>query len=338
MVVVPTPYTELSIEARTQADDGMILTRSASLASLSTEPPPPDAAEALARQLANELQTLRKSPVVADYTGPVLFEGHAAAQIAHELLSESLSGTPAPKGAEGFESPLARKLGKRILPKEFSAVDDPTLSTYRGIPLLGHYAVDDEGVPPEAVNLIEKGRLRAFVMSRTPSKEIAKSNGHGRNGLVGWARGRVGNLILSSQSGLSAAALRARLLRTVREEGLPYGLVVKELELRASASNGQVIPEPELVYRLTPDGKEELVRGATFGPLSVRDLRDILAAGRDAAAHSFAMPSAGGFGIPATVVSPSLLFEDVEVKRRTEPNKRPPLVPRPAMRAGPAKQ
>jgi predicted Zn-dependent protease len=311
----------------------MVLTRSASLASLTTEPPPLDAAKALAGRLATELEGLRAAPVVADYTGPVLFEGHAAAQIAHELLSESLSGTPAPKGAEGFESPLARKLGKRILPKELSVVDDPTLANYRGIPLLGHYAADDEGVPPEAVSLIEKGRLRAFVMSRIPSKEIARSNGHGRNGLVGWARGRIGNLILSSSNGLSAAALRARLLRAVREEGLSYGLVVKELELRASASNGQVVPEPELVYRVTPDGKEELVRGATFGPLSVRDLRDILAAGRDAAAHSFAIPSAGGFGVPATVVSPSLLFDDVEVKRRTEPNKRPPLVPKPPVSA-----
>ena len=41
-----------------------------------------------------------------------------------------------------------------------------------GIPLLGSYAVDDDGVPAAAVTLVEDGLLKAFYMSRIPTKEI----------------------------------------------------------------------------------------------------------------------------------------------------------------------
>lgn len=330
-VEITTPYTELTISCRAQADDGMSLERSASLASLTTRPPDAEEAIAEARRLAKELVELRKAPVVDEYSGPVLFEGRAAAQIVNELLSEALSGTPPPKGGESLESPLSHKLGKRILPPTFSLVDDPTLSDLAGKPLLGHYVADDEGVPPQRTLLVERGRLRGFVMGRTPSKEITSSNGHGRNGLVGWARGRVANLILSTTNGMNDRALRDRFLQAVREDGQGYGLVITELEPRAAGSNGQVVPEPRLAYKVTLDNKKQLVRGAIIAAMSVRDLKDILAAGRTPYFFGYAAPSAGGFAIPTSVVSPGLLFEDVEIKQRPEPSKRPPLVPRPPL-------
>jgi predicted Zn-dependent protease len=307
----------------------MPLERSATLETLTGGPPPAERAVAEAHRIARELTALKKAPVVEDYTGPILFEGRAAAQAVYELLSDSLSGTPPPKGGESLESPLARKLGKRILPKQLTVVDDPTLTEHGGVPLIGHYAVDDEGVAPERTVLVEAGRLRTLLMSRAPRQDITRSNGHGRSGLVGWARGRAGNLIVSAQGGLSKQALRARLLRAVREEGGRYGLVVTELEARAAASSGQAMPQPELMYRLTLDGKEELVRGATISPISVRDLKDIVAAGRESHVYGVAGPSPGGFAVLSSFVSPSLLFEEVEVKRPTRPFKRPPLLPHP---------
>jgi predicted Zn-dependent protease len=258
----------------------------------------------------------------------VLFEGTAAAQILHELLAEALSGTPAPKGAEWSEGPLARKLGKLILPETFSVVDDPSLGRVGTHPLLGSYPVDDEGVPAQRVSLVERGRLRSWLMSRTPRKGFADSNGHGRSGLAGWAKGKVGNLIAQSRGGLPRAALVARLLRAVREDGASHGLIIRELEARPSATNGQAPPDPVLAYEVTLDGKERLVRGGKFGQMSIRVLRDILATGSDVETYDY-VESTGGFAIPASVASPSLLFEDIEVKRRTEPNKSAPIVPRP---------
>ncbi|HEY3236343.1 MAG TPA: TldD/PmbA family protein [Polyangiaceae bacterium] len=328
-VVIPTPYTELSILCQTQADDGMGLSRWATLASLTSLAPREAEAVTEARRIGKELVALRSAPVMEDYSGPVLFEGKAAAQIVHDLLSEALSGTPPPKGAEAVEGPLARKLGRRILPPSFSLVDDPTLTEYERHPLLGHYAVDDEGVPPQRVTLVEQGRLRSFLMSRAPRRELQQSNGHGRSGLVGWARGRVGNLILKSSQGLPKAMLRARFLRVIRDEGSPFGLIVRELEPRPAGTNGLSPPEPELVYKVTPDGKEQLLRGGRFGQMSISMLRQLVAAGSEVATYDFSLPVPGGYSLPATVAAPSLLFEDVEVKKRPEPNKHPPLVPRP---------
>jgi hypothetical protein len=76
------------------------------------------------------------------------------------------------------------------------------------------------------------------------------------------------------------------------------------------------------------DGHEELVRGGVFGDLDVRSLRrDLIAAGDtpDIETHLES--------VPYSVVSPSLLFDELQVKR-TQASKQalpeysaPPLSP-----------
>jgi hypothetical protein len=88
------------------------------------------------------------------------------------------------------------------------------------------------------------------------------------------------------------------------------------------------VPRAEVVYKLHLDGREELVRGATFATMSPRELKDVLAVGRTAAAYHFLVPTAG-FAIPCSVVSPAILFEDVEIRKETQPKKRPPVWPSP---------
>lgn len=334
-VVVSTPFRGVSIECSAQAADGMPLSRSVTLQRLRGTLPPMDDAMREARRVGSELTALVAAPVIEDYDGPVLFEGTAAAQLVLDLLGEAVSGTPAPKGAESLESPLARKLGRRVLPAAFSVVDDPTLDQLDGTPLLGRYAVDDEGVPAARVSLVEEGKLTGFLMSRTPRKGIARSNGHGRSGLSGWARGRIGNLVVTARGGLSKRELRARLLRAVRDEGGASGLVITELEPRASGSNGQGVPAPVMAWLVGADGKERLVRGAELSPMSVRDLKRIVAAGRERGIWSVSAPTPGGFDLQASVVAPSLLFSDLEVRRPVRSFKRPPTVtPPPVPRGG----
>jgi hypothetical protein len=84
-----------------------------------------------------------------------------------------------------------------------------------------------------------------------------------------------------------------------------------------------------MVYRLDASGHRTLLRGAQFGELSVRDLRDIVAVGRRPNAYHYAVPTAG-FAIPTSIVAPDLLFESLELRGPTDPNPRLPLVPRPA--------
>jgi hypothetical protein len=135
----------------------------------------------------------------------------------------------------------------------------------RGQALVGGYAYDDEGVPGRSVEIVKDGKLTNLLMSRTPSKVFSESNGHARYSPLGLSVGHASNLILRARTGLSGAALRARLRREVDREGLPYGLVVRRLEdptITAKALAGKdrqpaapgTLPNPILVYQLLPDG------------------------------------------------------------------------------------
>src|SRR5581483_10205612 len=101
--------------------------------------------------------------------------------------------------------------------------------------------------------------------------------------------GHIGNLLVSAKGGLTKRELRARLAAEVRDEGLDSGIVVTELQTRTSATSGEMMPGAQVAYRVTPEGRETLIRGAQIAPMSVRDLRDVLAAGQGGAVYSFVM-------------------------------------------------
>jgi len=78
------------------------------------------------------------------------------------------------------------------------------------------------------------------------------------------------------------------------------------------------------VFLVHPDGTRQLVRGAVFDELDTRSLRsDILAAGDD----PYVDNTLGA--IPTTTIAPSLLFDDIGVKRATAAQQRLPYYPPP---------
>jgi hypothetical protein len=81
---------------------------------------------------------------------------------------------------------------------------------------------------------------------------------------------------------------------------------------------------PRLLYRVSPDGKRELVRGAALDDLDQRALRSsVEAAGKDLYVANY-------FGdVPSTVMAPALLMSDVTVKRANEKNEKLPFYPPP---------
>ena len=103
---------------------------------------------------------------------------------------------------------------------------------------------------------------------------------------------------------------------------------------------------PLLVYRVyVSDGHEEPVRGGVIEALTLRTLRNILAIGNDSTVYTFMQNSQGGLGgtalgsfgsaedgIPSTVIAPSLLLDDVEVRGFHGEPRRLPLVPAPPLR------
>jgi TldD protein len=80
-----------------------------------------------------------------------------------------------------------------------------------------------------------------------------------------------------------------------------------------------------VLYLVHADGTRTLVRGAVFDELDTRSLRsDILAAGDDAYIDNNITP------MPSTTIAPSLLFDDIGVKRASTAQQKLPYYPPPA--------
>jgi predicted Zn-dependent protease len=195
-------------------------------------------------------------------------------------------------------------------------IDDPTVTTYDGHALMGAYSVDDEGVKPSRVSVIEKGQLVNFLLSREPIRDFPNSNGHGRAGVTGPPLPGLGNLIVQSADPISSDELRKKLIEACKQRNLPYGYFVDTLGPRLT---------PRLIYRVsTQDGHQELVRGAVFGDLDTRALRNnIVAAGKEVDSEDQLDP------VAQSVVSPGMLFDELEVKRGDTAKQKLPDYPPP---------
>jgi hypothetical protein len=76
------------------------------------------------------------------------------------------------------------------------------------------------------------------------------------------------------------------------------------------------------------DGHEELVRGAMFNELDVRTLRnDVIALGDDPL-----VSNRMGGTIPQTIIAPSILFDELEVKRADTTKEKLPEYPAPPLK------
>ncbi|HWY44619.1 MAG TPA: metallopeptidase TldD-related protein [Candidatus Sulfotelmatobacter sp.] len=323
---------------------------------------------------ATELMALRSSQPAQDYTGPVLFEARAAAPLLAEVLAPNLNGARPPIAFRpvmeqflsniGGKSDWVGRLGARVLPATVTVMDDPYAKDYKGTPLLGGYSVDEEGVRAEKVTVAENGVLKQLLMSRRPGPDSNQSNGHGRAAFLSDAKPSMSNVIFSSTETVSAADLKKKFLDACKAEKLPYCLVVREMdnpavsllhqddfsELLASfgggAGNGDRLVS--VVYKVYTDGRpDEIVRGARIIGLNARSLRNLSGIGSDDFVYNYMQNQTAGFantalgafgsaqnGLPSSIVVPSLLFEELEVRGARGEPKRLPLLPAPPMTAG----
>ena len=148
---------EMAIACSSQAADAMRLDRANGfeVASLKELPSAKEFVERAAK-LAGALKDLRDAPVVdEEYRGPVLFSADASATVFADLVGENILGRKPELGKnERTTGAFASSYKSRVLPDFISVVDDPTISSYHGQSLLGHYEIDDEGVPSQPVAVI----------------------------------------------------------------------------------------------------------------------------------------------------------------------------------------
>ena len=312
-----TVYTVL-LNARTQAPDGMRLDRSpAWTVGTLGELPTREKLLADTKETLETLYALRKAPIVEEeYRGPVLFAPDAADDVIAALIGQNVLGRKPQLGAPNRTTgAFATSYKSRVLPTFLNLVDDPTMKEFRGKSLVGSYDVDSEGVKAQPVDIVEKGILTNYLMGRQPIRDFPQSNGHGRAGPAAPPGPDLGVLLLSSSEGQSPDALKKKVIAMVSNQGQPYGYRVETL--------GGLTPR--LLYRVyAKDGHEELVRGAVFNELDLRAMRsDLSAVGNDP------LVSNRSVGVPTTIIAPSLLFDEMEVKRADTSKDKLPDYPAP---------
>jgi predicted Zn-dependent protease len=143
---------------------------------------------------------------------------------------------------------------------------------------------------------------------------------------------RQANLVVQPERVVPRAELERLLLAEVKRQGKHYGLLFTEVEgghtqtTRYDAQAFKVLPI--LVYRVWPDGREELIRGVDLEGTPLTSLSKILAAGDDVQVFNGYCGAESGF-IPVAAVSPSLLVGQVEVARKAQGHDKPPILPPP---------
>jgi TldD protein len=324
--------------------------------------------------VGSELMALRAAQPAQDYTGPVLFEARAAAPLLAQVLGPAMNGSRPPvafqpiveqlMGNLGGKSDWVGRIGARVLPQSVTVVDDPGAKEFRGTPLIGNYSVDDEGVRAQKVTVIENGNLRALLMSRRPGNDTDQSNGHGRSGLLADAKPTMSNLFFKSTDAVPPIELKKKFLDQCKSEKLQYCVIVRSMDnpslsllhqddfssLLASFGGGAGTGDrlPLMVYKIYPeDGREEVIRGARIIGVNTRALRNLGGVGNDDFVYNYMQSQVAGFagtalgafgsaqgGLPASVVAPSLLFEELEVRGARGEPKRLPLLPAPPLTAG----
>jgi predicted Zn-dependent protease len=339
-VVTPSTMVRLMIEAETQADDGMELMR---VETFQAETPGhlPGDTEIAARvnKMAADLKALRSAPLAEPYDGPALLSGRAAAVFFHEVLGHRLEGHRQRGEKEG--QTFAKKLNEPVLPDFLSVIDDPTQRALNGVDLSGWYEYDDEGVPARRVDVIQKGVLKSFLMSRMPVKESAKSNGHGRAQAGLMPTGRQGNLIVTSSHTAKEAELRQKLIEEVKKQGKPYGLYFEDIEggftLTQRTQPQAFLVLPILVWRVYPDGRpDELTRGVDIVGTPLAAISRILLTGEKTEVFNGICGAESG-SVPVSAAAPAMLFSDIEVQKRAHSLNRPPILPPPGFEAGESK-
>ena len=200
-------------------------------------------------------------------------------------------------------------------------------------------------------------------MSRRPGEDGNQSNGHGRSAFLSDPKPTMSNLFFVSSETQSPADLKKKFLDDCKSEKLQYCIVVREMdnpslsllhqddfsELLASFGGGAGTGDrlPLVVYKIYPDdGRMELMRGARIIGLTSRQLRNLEGVGSDEYVYNYMQNQTAGFagtalgafgsaqsGLPAAVVAPSLLFDEVDVRGARGEPKRLPLLPAPPMTA-----
>jgi TldD protein len=331
-VQMSSPFYRLVISASAKADDGMLLPLHQTYMSFRPEGLP-DAAtlQRDVEQMVKTLLALHDSPLADPYTGPAILSGRASAVFFHEIFGHRVEGQR--QKNEDEAQTFKKKINEPVLPDFLSVYSDPTARQAAGTELLGYYPYDDEGVKARRVTVVDRGMLKNFLMSRTPIQGFDHSNGHGRRQQGHRVVARQSNLIVESSKQVSRAELKKMLVEQIKASNKPYGLFFDDIEGGFTFTQ-RILPNafnvrPTVVYRVYPDGKEQLVRGVDLIGTPLIAFSKIVATDDQVAVFNGICGAESGW-VPVSASSPGLLVSQIEVQRKEKSQERAPILPPPA--------
>ena len=318
----------LMISALAKASDGMELPLYESFYSSTSDGLPNDA-EVLQKvdKMIKSLMALKLAPVMEPYVGPAIMSPRSTGVIFHEIFGHRIEGQREKR--ENQPQTFRDKVGQQVLPEFLSVYSDPTARKYGTTELAGFYEFDDEGVRARKVTVVEKGILKNFLMSRLPVDGFPESNGHGRRAIMRPVAGRQSNLLVMASQTVTPEELKKKLIEEVGKRKLPYGLYFEDIEGGFTAV-GRAVPNffeviPTMVYRVYPDGHEELVRGVDLIGTALSTFNKILAADNQSAAFNGMCGAESGL-VPVSAGGPGLLFSEIEVQKKAKSQELSPIL------------
>jgi len=263
-------------------------------------------------QMAINLSDLAQKVAINEpYSGPILFEGQAAAEVFVQKFFTDVNGLVSVRkpvlGNEQImsmvpdkvkENTLEAMMNKKIISRDISIEAIPTLNTFQNIALIGNFIADAEGVPaPDKLVLVENGVLKNLLCSRIPTLKMKQTNGHARPALSnGGIKTVTGPGVVKMTNNNPATSvdkkkLKEMLIAAAKEEDLDYAYIVRKVVSDAAGieSENNVYyyggSEPKIdlsktiqVYRVkVSDGSEELVGLAEIQGLNTKSFKRLIA-------------------------------------------------------------
>lgn len=382
--ITPNSIVAVVVTATTQAEDGEPLSDKVSFyAAVPEELPSMQDMDKAVNAMAAQLTALRKAPALSDaYSGPVMFEDQAVGEIFAQRFFSGAEGLNASRKpiysdpqvlmfmSQVQPSGLEDKMDKKIISNDITIKAAPKQKTYENKMLIGSYDVDAEGVvPSDEITLVDKGMLKNLLNGRTPAKKTKQSNGHkclafSTYSIVSATGPGVVNV--NVDKGMTSADLKKQLIKKAKDEGLEYAFIVRRLntgggdtgfdpssimEMAMGGNKEGKLSKPTYISRISvKDGKEELVRNAELGGLTINSLKKILGASKDRQLYNTLLKASGGDfggfgfiissmfsdgggleGLPTSLILPNaIVLEEFDIKNQSRLiTTKPPVVDNP---------
>lgn len=315
-------WVEIQLSAQMHNKAGVKETPSVSYYYAPEELPSEEDLLALAHRFFGGADAAYSARKAEPYLGPVLFTNRAAAGLLEILFVQNVRHAKpllVESGNDYSAGKFKDKKGLRVISQLFDVYDKPSLREYNGQRLWGFAPVDDEGVAAEELQLVQAGKLLTLPSARNVPEGEKRSNGHARMSWEIQPRSALTNTFFVPKKALSEQELEAELLARCRALGLDYCYIADGVGAAGKTFGFSL----QKIY--VSDGRKEPVYGAKLQNLTPRSLRDIAAAGADEAVFNF-QDDAQLF---RSLVTPSLLVEEIEIVPDDVQPEKPALVSQP---------